>query len=75
MRLFELKEKLFNIEILPYSMHYNYFKRPKNMDIIINQGMRISSNWTEIERKAQNQLIRRILRKNDLEFIAKRRKY
>lgn len=36
-RLFEgIKDKLFNIEILPYSIHYNYFKRPKNMDIIIN---------------------------------------
>lgn len=38
-------------EILPFSLHYNYFRRPKNFDVNVGQANRVTPYWVQAERK------------------------
>lgn len=34
-------------EILPFSLHYSYFRRPKNYDVNVGEASRVSPFWVE----------------------------
>lgn len=49
----ELKIKCsLSSEILPFSIHYNIFRRPKNLDINVGESNRSAPMWIDIERKS-----------------------
>jgi len=33
------------LEVLPFSLHYNYFRKPKNLDINVGEVHRTHSSW------------------------------
>lgn len=62
-------------ELLPFSLHYNYFRRPKNLEISLTETLRCSPLWIDTERALLSDTLNGVIRAHNLSFCGAMREY